>query len=311
MKIVFLDVATIGSVSTMSQLEALGDYTAYDYTPAEKSLERIAGAEVVITNKVLFTRSVLEKATDLKLLCLSATGTNNVDLEAAAELGIAVKNVAGYSTQSVVQMTFAMVLELVTHTSQYSDYVHSGAYSASPSFTCVEPTFHQIANMRYGIIGLGAIGRGVAKVAQAFGADVCYYSTSGANASADYLRVELDELLSTCDIISIHAPLNSATRNLIDASALRKMKRNAVIINVGRGGIVDEEALATALNEGWIAGAGVDVFTTEPLPADNPLMGVKDKNRLVMAPHAAWASLEARELLMEKVAQNIRDFFAL
>ncbi len=311
MNIVFLDAATIGSVDSMSQLEALGDFTAYDYTPAEKTLERIAGAEIVITNKVLFTRSVLEKATDLKLLCLSATGTNNVDLEAAAELGIEVKNVAGYSTQSVVQMTFAMALELITHTSQYNDYVHSGAYAASPLFTCVEPHFRQISDMKYGIIGLGTIGRGVAKVASAFGAEVRYYSTSGANSSSDYTRLELDELLAECDVISIHAPLNNKTLNLLDEAALKKMKRNAVLINTGRGGIVNEVALAKALNEGWIAAAGVDVFTTEPLPLDNPLMSVKDRSRLVMAPHAAWASVEARERLMELVAQNIREFIEL
>ncbi len=310
MKIVFLDQATIGAVGTMDKITSLGDYVSYDYTPADKTVERIADAEVVITNKVLITREVMAAAPNLKLVCISATGTNNVDLEAAAGAGIEVRNVAGYSTESVVQMTFSLLLELLTHTSKYNEYVHSGAYSSSPLFTCVEPEFHQLSAMRYGIIGLGAIGRGVAQVASAFGAEVCYYSTSGANSSSDYSRVELDELLATCDVISIHAPLNAATHNLIDAEAFSKMKRNTVIINVGRGGIVDEEALATALNAGRIAGAGIDVFTAEPILPTNPLMGVKDKSRLVMTPHAAWASLEARERLMELVAENIRSFFA-
>ncbi len=308
MKIVFLDAATIGSVSTMSQIEALGDFTAYDYTTAEQVHERIEGAEVVITNKVLFTREVMAAAPALRLICISATGTNNVDLAAAAELGIEVKNVAGYSTQSVVQMTFALLLELLCHTSSYNNYVHSGAYSASPSFTCVEPRFHQLSNMRYGIIGLGAIGRGVASVASAFGAEVCYYSTSGQNSTSDYERLELDELLATCDVISIHAPLNDKTHNLIDAAALAKMKPSAVIINVGRGGIIDEQALATALNEGGIAGAGIDVFTREPIEQSNPLMSIEEPSRLVMTPHAAWASQEARERLIELVAGNIASW---
>ncbi len=310
MKIVFLDQATIGAVGTMDKITALGDYVSYDYTPADKTIERIADAEVVITNKVLITREVMASAPNLKLVCISATGTNNVDLEAASELGIEVRNVAGYSTHSVVQMTFSLLFELLTHTSTYNEYVHSGTYSSSPLFTCVEPKFHQLSAMRYGVIGLGEIGRNVAHVARAFGADVCYYSTSGANSSAEYNRVELDELLSTCDVVSIHAPLNAATHNLIDAKAISKMKHNAVIINVGRGGIVDEKALADALISGAIAGAGVDVFTAEPILASNPLMSVKDKSRLVMTPHAAWASLEARERLMELVAENIRTFFA-
>lgn len=308
MKIVFLDEATVGCVKSLDEIKALGEYEAYDFTSPSEALARMTGAEIVITNKVVLTREIIANSPSLKLICVAATGTNNVDLEAAAELGVAVKNVAGYSTESVVQMTYSLLFELLSHTSSFNNYIHSGEYSASPSFTSVTPPYNELASLRYGVIGLGAIGRRVAAVAEAFGASVCYCSTSGVKREEQFKEVSLDELLSTSDIISIHAPLNDKTKGLIDLNAFSKMKPTALLINVGRGGIVVEQDLVKALNEGLIAGAGLDVFTTEPLPKTNALLTFTDKTRLVMSPHIAWASVEARERLVHLVAKNISDF---
>ncbi len=306
MKIVFLDEATVGNISALSQIKALGDYVAYDFTPADMCIERIKDAEVVITNKVVISREVMDNAPELKLICVAATGMNNIDLEAAAEKRIEVKNVAGYSTESVVQITFSLLMELLSHTSHFNDYIHNGEYSKSQSFTSLAKPFRELSGMRYGIIGLGAIGRRVAEVATAFGADVSYYSTSGQNNTSDYYNTSLEELLRVSDIISIHSPLNDKTRGLIDKQRLNLMKHSAYIINVGRGGIIVEQDLADVLNAGTIAGAGLDVFSTEPMPADNPLLTVKDRGRLVMTPHIAWASEEARERLVYTIAENIK-----
>lgn len=309
MKIVFLDEATVGKVHSLDLVKKLGDYKGYDYTTKEQTLERIAGAEVVITNKVIINREIMSQSPSLKLICVAATGMNNIDLDAAKELKIGVKNVAGYSTDSVVQLTFSLLFELISHTSHFNNYIHSGEYCSSPSFTSITPPFHELSGKRYGIIGLGQIGKRVAEVATAFGADVAYYSTSGKNSNDDYLKLSLDELLRTSDVISIHSPLNDATRGLIDRRALNLMKKGSFIINVGRGGIIIERDLADVLNAGDIAGAGLDVFTTEPMVKDNPLLEVKDRSRLIMTPHIAWASVEARERLVYNIAENINSFF--
>lgn len=310
MNIVFLDEATVGNVRTLDIVKKLGSYKSYDYTSKELTLERIEGAEIVITNKVVISREVMSKSPALRLICVAATGMNNVDIEAANEYNIAVKNVAGYSTDSVVQITFSLLFELMSHTSHFNEFVHSGAYSNSPSFTSISPIYSELSGKRYGIIGLGQIGKRVAEVATAFGAEVAYYSTSGKNHNDEYLQLELDELMGTSDVVSIHSPLNDATRGLVDRRALSMMKKSAYIINVGRGGIVVERDLADALSTGSIAGAGMDVFTAEPILKENPLMEIKDKSRLVMTPHIAWASLEARERLVYNIAENIKTFLA-
>lgn len=305
--IVFLDEATVGQISSLDLIKELGNYTSYDYTTKEETLERVRNCEVVITNKVVISREVMEQSPSMKLICVAATGVNNIDLVAAKERKIEVKNVAGYSTDSVVQITFSLLFELLSHTSHFNNYVHDGSYSKSQSFTSITPPYNELSGKRYGIIGLGTIGKRVAEVATAFGAEVAYYSTSGKNSNDDYIQLSLDELLRTSDIVSIHSPLNDATRGLIDRRAMNQMKKNAYIVNVGRGGIIVERDLADILSHNVIAGAGLDVFTVEPISGDNPLLKIKDKSRLVMTPHIAWASLEARERLLYNIAENIKS----
>ena len=233
---------------------------------------------------------------------------NNVDRKAAADLGIEVKNVAGYASVSVAQTTFAMILHLQMNLPGYDEFVKSSSYSKSPIFTNMHHNYHEISGMRFGIIGLGNIGQKVADIAEAFGAEVVYYSTSGKNNDQPYKRLELDELLETSDVVSIHAPLNENTDNLISAEQLSLMKSSALLINTGRGGIVNEADLAHALDDESIAGAGLDVFENEPIKADNPLLGIKNKKRVVLTPHIAWASVEARTELIEGVKENVRKF---
>ncbi|MBR5464759.1 MAG: D-2-hydroxyacid dehydrogenase [Alistipes sp.] len=306
MKIVFLDRATIGDAS-LKAIEALGELTCYDLTTKEECLTRIADAEVIITNKVRIDRPEMEAAPHLKMICIAATGMNNVDLTAASELGIPVRNVAGYSTESVVQSTFAHLLNLTGKLPYFDQRVKSGAYSHSALFTDMGCTFHELSGKRMGIIGLGTIGRRVAQVAEAFGMEIVYYATSG-KAHDDYFRaVSLDELLNTSDVISIHAPLNERTAGLISQEELRRMKYTAILLNAGRGGIINETDLAEALNEGWIAGAGLDVYQTEPLPANSPLLTVRYPERLSLTPHTAWASAEARFRLVAGIAKNIEE----
>lgn len=305
MKIVFLDAATVGDLQNIQKFKDLGEYISYDYTTKEQRIERIADAEVVITNKVVIDEEVIISSPNLKLICVAATGTNNIDIKCAEKHNISVKNVAGYSTDSVVQITFSLLMELLSHTSYFNNYVQSGCYSKSQSFTLISPSFNELKGKRYGIVGLGNIGRKVAKIAEAFEAEVVYYSTSGANSTSDYKQVDMQELLSTCDIISIHAPLNDKTANLFDYEKLCQMKKSAFIINVGRGGIINELDLVKALDENKIAGAGVDVFTTEPMAKDSPFMSLKNRDKLVATPHIAWASVEARTRLVDMIVENI------
>jgi len=306
MKIVFLDRASVGDAS-LKALEELGELVCYDLTAPDERVERIADAEIIITNKVRIDRPEMEAAPHLKMICIAATGMNNVDLQAAEERGIAVKNVAGYSTESVVQSTFAHLLNLASKLPYFDERVKSGAYSRSGLFTDMGRSFRELYGKRMGIIGLGTIGRRVATVAEAFGMEVVYYATSG-KAHDDYFRaVSLDELLTTSDVVSIHAPLNERTAGLISQEELRRMKYTALLLNAGRGGIINETDLAEALNEGWIAGAGLDVYQTEPLPADSPLLTVKDPEKLSLTPHTAWASAEARARLIAGIARNIES----
>lgn len=304
MKIVFLDAATMGDVS-FAAIEQLGDLVCYDKSTPQEALQRVADCEVLIINKVLVTPGLIDAAPNLRLICESATGVNNIDLEYAASKGIPVRNAVGYSTSSVVQATFMQILSLVGEGLYYDECVKSGRYSAMDMFTDPSVSWTELAGKRIGIVGMGNIGSKVAKIAEAFGMDVCYYSTSGTGHCKDYPSLSLEELLKTSDVVSVHAPLNEKTTGLIGEAQLAMMKPTALIVNMGRGGIVDEKALADAIDDRIIAGAALDVFVKEPLPADNPLLHVKYPERLRLAPHAAWASVEARERLVQQIADNI------
>ena len=305
MKIVLLDTLTFGDTD-LSGFEALGEVEFYKTTSQEQTQERIKDADVIVTNKVVITKELMQNSPKLKLICVAATGMNNVDLEAAKEQKIAVKNVAGYSTDSVIQHTFSMLFYLIGHSRYYDEVVKDGRYAQSAIFTDVSHPFFEIKGKRWGVIGLGEIGRGVAKVASAFGAEVLYHSTSGANLAQDYRHLKLSELLESCDIISIHAPLNEQTKDLLDYEALQSCKEGAVILNLGRGGIINEEAVAKIVDERELL-FGLDVLEREPMRTDHPFLSVKNKDQLYITPHIAWTSKEAREKLIASVIENIQN----
>ena len=307
-KIVVLDSKTLGNVN-FDKLKEFGEVILYDKTKAEEVEERIKDASIILTNKVVLNKYNLKNAEKLEIICETATGFNNIDIEYAKSKNIAVTNVAGYSTPTVAQHTFATLLHLYDKIGYYDEFVKSGEYSKSGMFTNLDKPFNDIEGKKWGIVGLGNIGKKVAKIAEAFGAEVVYYSTSGKNNNSDYKRVELDELLSESDIISIHSPLNSNTQGLFNYDNLKKMKKSAVLINMGRGPIVVEKDLAKALDENIIAGAGLDVFSVEPMPEDSPLLKIKNKEKIVMTPHIAWASIEARERLFNDLIENIKAFY--
>lgn len=306
-KIVVLDGKTLGNVDYI-KLNEFGQVIYYDLTSKEEVPERIRDANIVLTNKVELNKDNLKDAVELELICEMATGYNNIDVKYARERNIAVTNVKGYSTTTVAQHTFAMLLHLYDNISYFDNFVKSGEYSKHNMFTNIEVPYRDLCGKVWGIIGLGNIGKRVARIAQAFGARVVYYSTSGKNSDSDYARVEFDALLNQCDIISIHAPLNERTEGLINYEAFTKMKKDAILINVGRGPIVVDEDLARALEEEIIGGAALDVFEVEPIPADNPLLKVKNKDRLILTPHVAWASEEARNRLFADLLENISAF---
>ncbi|MDX1295233.1 MAG: D-2-hydroxyacid dehydrogenase [Sulfurimonadaceae bacterium] len=306
MKVVVLDALTFGSTD-LSGFDRFGDVEVYQTTAPEETMERIKTADVIVTNKVVITEMMMVQCDTLKLICVAATGMNNVDLSGAAKHGISVKNVAGYSTDSVIQHTFSLLFYLMGHSRYYDEYVKSGEWQKSPIFTNVERPFFEVKGKTWGIIGLGEIGRGVARLATAFGADVIYYSTSGQNATRDYHRVELEALLQNSDIISIHAPLNAATKDLIGLSELMQMKAGAILLNLGRGGIINEADLARVIDIRELY-VGLDVLETEPMSDPNVLMDVKNKERLYITPHIAWTSVEARDKLIAMVCDNIQNF---
>lgn len=305
MKIVFLDEYSLGG-NDLSAITSLGQYTGYDRTTPEQVLERCKGATVVICNKVYISREVMSQLPDLKLIAISATGMNNVDLDAAAELGIAVKNVSGYSTYSVAEATLCGALNLLKNASYYDHYFKDGAYAATTDIFHFGRPISLLRGKNWGIIGLGAIGHQVAHLAEAFGCNVAYHSTSGTARKEKYPQMALSDLLAWADVISVHCPLNATTAGLIGAEQLKQMKSTAIIINVARGGIIDEQALADALNSNTIAGAALDVFSKEPLPS-SPLYHLNDPYKLVASPHTAWAADEAVKLLIEGVAANIKS----
>ena len=306
--IVFLDQKTIGKVDNLKLLSKIGKLDTYETTEPGQVVERCKDREIVIVNKVEMTEEVMKQLPDLKLICVAATGVNNVDLNYAGNNGIEVKNVAGYSTDSVAQLTFTMLLYLINKPYYYDTYVKSGAYSRSGSFTHHNEPFWELKGKRLGIIGLGTIGRQVARIAESFGMEVVFYSTTGRNNHISYKRFELEDLLKSSDVVSIHAPLNNQTRNLITYDRMKLMRPCAILLNLGRGGIVNEKDLAKALNENVIAAAGIDVMEHEPINADNPLLKLFDKEKILITPHMAWASKESRELLVEKIARNIEIY---
>ena len=311
MKIVFLDAKTIGDDIDMSGFDALGDVVKYNFSTPEESLERTKDADVVIINKVEINEKTIGNADHLKLVCVTATGTNNLDKEYLAKRGIEWRNVAGYSTETVAQHTFALLFFLMEKLSYYDNYVKSEKYVGDVMFTHFANVFHEVNGKTWGIIGLGNIGRRVAEIAKLFGARVIYYSTSGKNNNAEYERVSFDELLAQSDVVSVHAPLDENTKGLMNYEAFSKMKKTAIFLNLGRGPIVVEQDLADALNEGLIAAAGLDVLSVEPMSAKNPLRQIKDSEKLIITPHIAWASVEARTRLMEIICNQIKEYMGL
>ncbi len=307
-KIVVLDSITLGNVD-FDKLKEFGEVILYDKTKAEEVKERIKDASIILTNKVVLNKDNLKNAEKLEIICETATGFNNIDVEYAKSKNIAVTNVAGYSTPTVAQHTFATLLHLYDKIGYYDEFVKSGEYSKSGMFTNLDRPFNDIEGKTWGIIGLGNIGKKVAKIAEAFGAKVVYYSTSGKNNNLEYKRIELDELLSESDIISIHSPLNKNTQGLFNYDNLKKMKKTSVLINMGRGPIVVEEDLAKAIDENIISGAALDVFSVEPMPENSSLLKIKNKEKIVMTPHIAWASIEARERLFNDLIENIKAFY--
>jgi len=301
MKIVFLDALTLGDVD-FERFKNLGEVTIYETTAKNETLKRVKMADIVVTNKVVIDKEIMDNS-NIKMIQIAATGMNNVDLEYAKQKGIIVKNVAGYSTNAVIQHTFALVLGLLNKVCYFDEYVRE-KYSNSQIFTHIQNWF-EISGKRWGIIGLGEIGRGVAKLAESFGAKVVYYSTSGKNNNSEFKRVDVIELLQTSDIISVHAPLNSYTKNLLNYEKLSLIKENAILINVGRGGIINENDLAKILEEKNIY-VGLDVFENEPINKNNPLL--KFKNKTLLTPHIAWSSIEARNKLMDGIYKNLEDF---
>lgn len=308
MRIAVLDCQSMGQGLEFSALEAIGEVIYYDYTEPSQVIERLEGVDVAVSNKIVYNQSVIESSPDLKLICMTGTGYNNIDLDAARQVGIGVCNVKDYCTESVAQHTFAMTLHLLNNLSYYQDYVDNGHYIEDADFKHYEVTYRELNALRWGIIGLGNIGRRVASLAEAFGCEIVYYSTSGKNKNQTYQQVTLETLFATSDIITIHAPLNESTLDLIDAAAINRMKKEVILVNVGRGGIINESDVCEAVLKDKIGGLGIDVFKEEPMTRTSPYRTVFRNKNVIITPHVAWASVEARQRVVEEVALNISAF---
>lgn len=306
MNIVILDRLTLGKDIDVSIFDKFGKVISYDVTNENETLKRVKDAQIVLTNKVVINKEIMDNS-NIKLICIMATGTNNVDLEYAKQKNIVVKNVAGYSSSSVAQVAFSMIFYFVTKLNYYKKYVDEGNWQNSSIFTHIDKPFYELDGKRVGVIGLGEIGRNFANKAKAFNCEVVYYSTSGKNSNSEYKRVELEELLNTSDIISIHCPLNENTKNLLNYQNMKEIKDGAILLNLGRGGIINEEDLAKIIDEKEIY-CGIDVVSIEPIRKNNPLLKVQNKEQLLLTPHIGWASVEARTRLINLVAKNIEDF---
>ena len=307
MNIVLLDRKTLGEDLDLSPLLNFGEFLSYETTSPNEVSERLQEAEILITNKVVINKEMMEEAPFLKLICIAATGMNHVNLEAAKALNIKVMNVSGYAKNSVVQHTFAMALNLLGRIQYYNQRAKDGTWSKSELFTDISKPFCELSGKTWGIIGLGELGKAVAEMAEAFGAKVHYFSTSGKNKINDYHHSELNELLSECEIISIHAPLNKDTSNLLNTENLCHLKDGAVLLNLGRGGIINEEALAIELEKREIY-VGLDVLEQEPINKGNYLLHISHPERLIVTPHIAWTSIEARKKLLAGIIKNIETF---
>lgn len=308
MKIVILERNSVGTDVSVEPLSAYGEVTVYGNSAANEVAERVKDAEIIIANKSPLNRDTLKDASKVKLICEFATGYDNVDLTYCNERGIKVANVANYSTDAVAQHTFALCLYVLNKLSHYDNYVKSGAYGAQNFFSNFDLPFTELAGKTWGIVGMGHIGKKVAEIASAFGCNVIFYSPTGNSTCVKYQKVDFDSLLKESDVLSLHCPLSDLTRNLIDLDALKKMKRTAILINVARGPVVNDADLYTALTEHYIAAAGLDVTSTEPMQSSNPLSTFKDSNRLIITPHMAWASTEARNRCVSEACKNIEAF---
>lgn len=305
MNIVVLDAATLGQDLDLSIFEKYGNLTVFSSTTAEEIEAHLADAEVALLNKIKLGETQLKNAKRLKLICVSATGFDNIDLAYCRARGIAVCNVVGYSTQSVAQVTLAMALSLVTHLPEYTETVRNGEYTKSGVANRLTPVYHEIAGKTWGIVGFGNIGRQVGVVAQAMG---CRVLANKRTPVDDWECVDLETLCRESDIISIHTPLNEFTRNLIDDAHIRLMKSSAIVINVARGAVTDEAALADAIKEGRLGALGVDVYTQEPFPAEHPFQRIRHLPNVCLTPHMAWGAYETRVRLLNEMAQNIEAF---
>ena len=310
MKIVFLDRKSIGDDISLKPFEDFGEVVTYGFSDPDEVPDRVRDADIIIVNKVPVNERTISTAERLRLVCVTATGTNNLDKEYLDSRGIAWRNVAGYSTETVAQHTFALLFYLFEHLGYYDNYVKSGGYAGDRLFTHFERQFHELSGKTWGVIGLGAIGKRVAQIAQAFGCKVIYYSTSGKNHDTEYTEVSIDELLAKSDIVSIHAPLDERTEGLIGSTELAKMKPSAILINMGRGPIIVESDLAEALKKDVIAGAGLDVLCVEPMSKESPFLNPELGDKIFITPHIAWASIEARVRLMDIIAGQVRDFIS-
>ena len=305
MKIVFLDAISMGDAS-LEEIAALGELVTYPSSTAEEARERVKDADVALLNKVVVDQAFLDAAPRLKLVCEAGTGINNIDVKLCEQRGVIVRNVAGYSTDSVAQTAWMHILNLTGRAFHYQAFVQSGDYSKNPVHVDYRHPFVELAGKTLGIVGMGAIGQKVAQIARAFGMEVIYFPTSGTGHCKDYPCVSLEELLARADVISIHAPYNERTAGLIGYEQFKQMKRSAYLVNTGRGGIAIEADLARALDEGLIAGAALDVYVKEPLPLSSPLMHLVHPERLIFSPHIAWYSREARARLAHEMAENIK-----
>lgn len=305
MNIAVLDVATLGDDLSFDVIKSLGYVTFYDITRQEDVVERIKDAEVLILNKVKLNRENLPYAKNLKLICITATGFDNVDLEYCKEHGIGVCNVVGYSTDSVVQLTVAMAFSLATNLQAFDGYVKSGDYTKSGVFNCIQPVFREISALTWGVVGLGNIGGKVADIAKTMGCRVLAYKRKPVD---EYTCVDIDTLCRESDIISVHTPLNEDTYHLIDERRLSLMKNSAILINVARGAVVDEKAVSDAVLSGRLGGLGVDVYSTEPMQTDSPYQQILSCDNVIFTPHMAWGSIDARQRCIDEVAENIKSF---
>ena len=308
MKLVVLERNSAGTDVDVSCFEKFGEVTYYPNTVAENTAERIKDADIIISNKAPLNETTMKDAPNVKLICLFATGYDNVDIAYCKSRGIKVANVVNYSTSTVAQHTLLLALMLTEKIAHYDQYVKSGAYSAQDRFSNFDRVFNDIEGQTWGIVGMGTIGRRVAGLAQAFGCKVIFYSASGNSTCTEYERVDFDTLLKESDILSLHCPLSDRTKGLMDKAAFEKMKKTAILINVARGPVVDTQALYDALTSNQIAAAGLDVLEKEPMAKDNPLREIQDSTKLIITPHMAWASIESRTRLVREVYKNIEAF---